>query len=151
MTRAVRMLGLVLLVAGCAAWAWVAMLEGPVDRAVAPVSGTGGIGLVELELYVLDLRLKRRADVLLLQELLDAVLDRALQRIALERFAVHLADEVGRDLAGAEAGHPHLGRDPLHFLLDPRLDVLGGDGEHEGALQALILGLNGLDAHVFGS
>jgi hypothetical protein len=33
------------------------MLEGPVDRAVAPASGTGGIGLVELELYVLDLRL----------------------------------------------------------------------------------------------
>ena len=57
MTRAVRMLGLVVLVAGCVAWAWVAMLEGPVDRAVAPASGTGGIGLVELELYVLDLRL----------------------------------------------------------------------------------------------
>ncbi len=52
------MLGLVLLVVGCAAWAWVAMLEEPVDQAVTPASGTsGGIGLVELELYVLDLRL----------------------------------------------------------------------------------------------
>lgn len=57
MARAMRMLGLVLLVVGCAGWAWVAMLEGPVDRAVAPAPSTGGIGLVELELYVLDLRL----------------------------------------------------------------------------------------------
>ena len=37
---------------------------------------------------------------------------------------------------------------PLHFLFDPRLDVLGGDGQHEGALQALVLGLDGLDGHV---
>ncbi|MEJ7796109.1 MAG: hypothetical protein WKF50_11195 [Nocardioides sp.] len=58
MTRAVRVLGQVLLVVGCVAWAWVAMLEAPVDRVAAPGSGTSdGIGLVELELYVLDLRL----------------------------------------------------------------------------------------------
>src|SRR5205814_8221035 len=31
--------------------------------------------------------------------------------------------------------------------LDPRLDVLGGEGQHEGALQALVLGLDGLDGH----
>ena len=58
---------------------------------------------------------------------------------------MHLADEVGRHLAGAEAGHAHLRRDALHFLFDPRLDVLGGDGQHEGALQALVLSLDGLD------
>jgi hypothetical protein len=57
MTRVVRVLGLVLLVVGCVAWAWVAMLEDPVDQAVAPASGSGGLGLVELELYVIDLRL----------------------------------------------------------------------------------------------
>ena len=58
MTRAVRVLGLVLLVVGCAAWAWVAALEGPVDRVAAPAEEVaGGTGLVELELYVLDLRL----------------------------------------------------------------------------------------------
>ena len=56
----------------------------------------------------------------------------------------------GGHLAGAEAGHAHLRRDPLHLLLDPRLDVLGGDGQHEGALQALVLRLDGLD-HVFNS
>src|SRR5690349_20347090 len=61
---------------------------------------------------------------------------------------MHLADEVGRNLAGAEAGHANLRRDALHFLLDPRLDVGGGDGQHEGALQALVLSLDSLDGHV---
>ena len=60
---------------------------------------------------------------------------------------MHLADEVRWHLAGAEAGHPHLRRHALHFLIDPRLDVLGGDGQHEGALQALFFGLDGLDGH----
>ena len=56
MVRAVRGLGLVLVLWGCAAWAWVALLEEPVDRAAAP-GGATPIGIVELELYVLDLRL----------------------------------------------------------------------------------------------
>ncbi|MET0523174.1 MAG: hypothetical protein ABWZ91_00105 [Nocardioides sp.] len=56
MKSVVRLLGLVMLVVGCAAWARVAMLEEPVDRAVASASAASG-GLVELELYVLDLRL----------------------------------------------------------------------------------------------
>ena len=103
----------------------------------------GLIAFVEL-----DLRLERGADLLLVQQLLDAVLDRALQRVAAQALAVHLADEVRRHLARAEAGHSDLRRDALHFLLDPRLDVLGGDGQHEGALQALVLGLDGLDGHV---
>jgi hypothetical protein len=30
----------------------------------------------------------------------------------------------------------------------PRLDVLGGDGQHEGALEALVLGFDSLDGHV---
>ena len=56
MVRAVRGLGLVLVLWGCAAWAWVALLEESVDRAAAP-GGATPIGMVELELYVLDLRL----------------------------------------------------------------------------------------------
>ena len=39
-------------------------------------------------------------------------------------------------------------REALHLKVDPRLDILGGDGQHEGALQALVLGLDGLDGHV---
>ena len=38
----------------------------------------------------------------------------------------------------------------LTSSFDPRLDVLGGNGQHEGALQALVLSLDGLD-HVFKS
>src|SRR5262245_44740341 len=56
MGRAVRALGVLLLVAGCTGWAWVAALEGPVDLA-ASTGHAGGYGMVELELYVLDLRL----------------------------------------------------------------------------------------------
>ena len=66
----------------------------------------------------------------------------------MQALAMHLADEVRGYLAGAEARHAHLWSDPLHFLLDPVLDVLGGDGQHEGALQALVLGLDSLDGHV---
>ncbi len=58
MVRSVRGLGLALVLVGCAGWAWVALLEGPVDRAAAPGGAAGSSnGLVELELYVLDLRL----------------------------------------------------------------------------------------------
>ena len=81
------------------------------------------------------------------KELLHAVLHRALKRLAAQRIAVHLADQVGRHLAGPEAGHADLRRKALHFLLDARLDVLGGDGQHEGALEALVFSLDSLDAH----
>ena len=64
---------------------------------------------------------------------------------------MHLADQVRRHLARAEAGHAHLRRDPLHLLIDPRLDVLGGDGQHEGPLEALVFSLDGLHGHVFRS
>src|SRR5205085_11060059 len=73
--------------------------------------------------------------------------DRPLERVAAKAFAVHLADEVGRHLARPEARHSDLRRETLHLHLDPRLDVLRGDGQHEGALQALVLGLDGLDGH----
>src|SRR5206468_461088 len=75
------------------------------------------------------------------------LLYRAIERVAAQAFAVHLADEVGRHLARTEAWHADLRRNALNFLVDPRLDVLGGDGQHEGALQALVLGFDGLDGH----
>src|SRR5205085_8808879 len=74
--------------------------------------------------------------------------DRPLERVAAKAFAVHLADEVGRHLARPEARHSDLRRETLHLHLDPRLDVRGGDGQHEGALEALVLGLDGLDGHL---
>ena len=46
-------IGGLLLVAGCASWAWVAALEGPVDATADDVT----YWYVELELYVIDLRL----------------------------------------------------------------------------------------------
>ena len=58
--------------------------------------------------------------------------------------AVHLADEVGGHLAGAEAGHAHLRRDRLQLLVDAGVDVLGGNGDPVGALQALVQRLDSL-------
>ena len=58
--------------------------------------------------------------------------------------AVHLAHQIGGHLAGAEAGHPHLRRDRLQFLVDARVDVLGGNGDPIGALEALVQRLDSL-------
>jgi hypothetical protein len=40
---------------------------------------------------------------------------------------VHLADEVGRHLAGAEAGHADLRRHLLELAVDAGVDVLGAE------------------------
>ena len=64
--------------------------------------------------------------------------------------AVHLADEVRRHLAGAEAGHLDLGRHALDLAVDTRVDVLGGYGERVGPLEARIFRLDGFhDAVVY--
>ncbi len=97
-----------------------------------------GIGLVEL-----DLGLHRRADLFLAEQALDALLDRGRQRLLVERLAVHLANEVGGHLAGAETGHLHGRRDALDFLIQPRVDILGGDGQRVGPLEAFIFRLDG--------
>ncbi len=65
----------------------------------------------------------------------------------MQRLAVHLADEIGGDLAGAEAGHAYLRRDLLHLGGDPVIDVLGGNGQGIGALEAFIDGFD--DLHFF--
>ena len=56
MARWVGRLGCLLLVAGCATWAWVAALQGPVDAAATRGSDSEN-WRIELELYVIDLRL----------------------------------------------------------------------------------------------
>ena len=95
-----------------------------------------------------DLGLKRGTNLLLLQELLHTVLHSTVERVALKRVPMHLFDQVGRHLARTEAGHPDLRRNSLHFLVHPRLDVLGGNGQHEGALEALVFSLDCFDRHV---
>ena len=91
-----------------------------------------------------DLGLHGRADLLLVEKPLDAVLDGALQRLLLQLRAVHLAHQIGGHLAGAEAGHAHLRRDRLQLLVDERVDLLGGNGDPVGALQALVQRLDSL-------
>src|SRR3546814_15477970 len=55
-----------------------------------------------------DRRLHRRAQLVIGDHFLHAFLDRAVERVLHQRLAVHAADEVGRHLAGTEAGHAHL-------------------------------------------
>ena len=62
-----------------------------------------------------------------------------------ERIAMHLADEVRRDLAGTEARHADLRSDPLDLHVHAGVDILRGDGQHECPLEALIFRLNRLD------
>ncbi len=92
----------------------------------------------------LDLGLHGRAKLLVGQELLDAVLHRRVERIAHQRFAVHLADEIRRHLAGAEARHAHGRRDALDLSVDAGVDILGWDDQLVGPLQAFVLRLDGL-------
>ena len=61
-----------------------------------------------ITLFELDLRLECGADVLLRKEPLHALLHRAVQRFALQAVAMHLANEVRRDLSRAEARHADL-------------------------------------------
>src|SRR3569623_753619 len=77
-------------------------------------------------------------------QLLDAFLDRAVERILHQRRPVHLAHQVRRDLAGAEAGHAHLRRDLLQLGIDALVDILGGDLQRVATLQAFVQRLDSL-------
>ncbi len=87
---------------------------------------------------------QRRLEVLLGKELLHAFLDGAFQRLLLERRAVHLAHEVRGDLAGTEAGHADARRYGLQLLIDAGVDILGRNGDLEGAAEALVQRLDSL-------
>src|SRR3546814_3422382 len=91
-------------------------------------------------------RLPRRARLVIGYLFLHALLDRSVERVLHQRLAVHAADEVGRHLAGTEAGHAHLRGNALDLGIDTLVDVLGGDGqrqacrseEHTSELQSLM-------------
>ena len=85
-----------------------------------------------------------RAQALFSHKLVHRFTDRGFQRLLVKRGAVHLAHEVRGHLAGAEAGHAHLRRDLLDFALDKRGDIIRGDGQGVGALQALVAGFDDL-------
>src|SRR5205823_1470005 len=57
---------------------------------------------------------------------------------------VHLAHQVGGDLAGPEAGHADLRGDALQLAIDSGVDVLPGNRDPVGALEALVQRLDSL-------
>ncbi|MDQ0837706.1 hypothetical protein QFZ54_001490 [Sphingomonas faeni] len=91
-----------------------------------------------------DRRLHRRAKLLLGDERLNALLDRGVHRVLGQCRTMHLADEVRRHLARTEARHLHLRREALQFDIDLGIDILRGDGERVGALEALVQRLDSL-------
>ena len=91
-----------------------------------------------------DVGLHRGAQLVVGDQLVHRFTDGGVQRVLVERRAVHLLDEVGGHLAGAEAGHAHLRRHPLDLVLDARGDVLRGDRDRVAALQTLVGGLDNL-------
>ncbi len=104
--------------------------------------------LAEFEAFIqLDGRLHRGAQLVVGDQLLNAFLDRIVERVALQRFTMHLLDEVGWHLAGAEAWHADLRRDRRHFFFNAGVDVLRRDGHGVGALQAFVQRLDSL--HLF--
>ena len=86
----------------------------------------------------LDLGLHRRAQFLFAHQLVDRFADHVVDGLRVHLLAVHLAHQIRRDLAGAEAGHADLRGDLLDLAPDTRIDVLGGDRQRVGALEAFI-------------
>ena len=87
-----------------------------------------------------DLGLHGGAQLVVGHHLVDRFADHVVDRLRVKLFAVHLAHEVRRHLAGAETGHADLRGDLLHFAADALVDVLRRDGDGIGALQAFIGG-----------
>ena len=90
-----------------------------------------GIAFVEL-----DLGLERRAELLVAQQPLDAVLHRRVKRVGMEAFAVHLANQVRRHLAGTEALDVGLGRHFLQLHVQFLVELGGVDHHLVFALEA---------------
>src|SRR5690606_25974313 len=108
-----------------------------------------GVLALLVALVEVDLRLQRRAQLLLAHQRVDRFAQARVERVGVQCLAVHLADQVRGHLAGAEAGHAHLRRDLLHLGVDARLDLLRGNLERVGALEPFIGGFNDLHFRTF--
>ena len=95
------------------------------------------------------LGLHRRAQRLFLHQPVDRFAHRIVQRIGMQRFAVHLAHQIGGHFAGAEAGHAHLRGDLLHLGIDARIDILCRDGDGVATLEAFIERFDDLHCQAF--
>ncbi len=106
----------------------------------------GQLGVLALLVTVaqIDLGLQRRAQLVRAHQLVDRFAHRGVEGVGMERLSVHLSDEVGGHLAGPETGHAHLRGNFLHLGIDPRLDILGGNGHAVSALEAFVGGLDDL-------
>ena len=88
--------------------------------------------------------LGRRTQLVIGDRLLDAFLDRAVQRVLQQGVLVHFLDQIGGNLTRTEAGHPHLRGDFLYLGINARFDIFRGNRHPICALQAFILCLDGL-------
>ena len=91
-----------------------------------------------------NLRLHRGTQLLFLENRIDRIANHVVHGLRVQLFAVHLLDEVRRNLARAEAGHFHLRCDLLDLAFDFRADLSGADGDLVGALEPVVGGLLGL-------
>jgi len=98
-----------------------------------------------------DFRLHRRAQALVADQRVDRFADRVVHHLAVQGFAVHLLDEVGGHLAGAEAGHADLRRDLLDLRFDLGRQLGGRDRDQVGALEPFVDGLLGLHGNWSGA
>ena len=113
-------------------------LDGVDGRQHLHLDGQRHIGTVADLAGDIDLWLVGGAQGTIAQQLLDAVIDRGLQRFAAQRLAVHLADQVRRHLPGPEPRHA----DRLGHYRKPRIDACRqrgrGNDQRIFAAQALV-------------
>ena len=96
------------------------------------------------EIHQLDLRLQRRAQATVGDDLVGRLVDRLLQHLAHHGLAVALGHHLGRHLARAEAGQAEVAAQFGQALLALGGDVARGDHHRIGPLQPLVRDLGHL-------
>ena len=91
-----------------------------------------------------DLRLHCGTQLVVADHLVDRIADRGVERFLVKLGAVHLLDQIGRNLARAEAGHPHLRGHLGHFAIDQRGNIASLDLDGVPAAQTFVGGLDNL-------
>ena len=74
---------------------------------------TGRVIIIEVHMW-----LSRRTQLVVRNRLLDAFLNRTVQRVLKQRILMHFLDQIGWNLTSAETGHTHLRRDFLYLGID---------------------------------